>query len=175
MNNDEKFKVIYHIFSSEQAILQRSDQKAFTLLSILGVFSVFFIVHYTKIQVSSFNLILVFLYFVSVFFSIIFLLLVVLPRIQKSKSGSTEVIKIPPTFFAGIVQFKTPENYAKELSSIFKDQGSAYDQFAHTVFSLATINAYKNKYLRLGIISFVFAISFELLLIVSLYVSLATS
>jgi len=39
---------IFHILQSEQLILQRTDQKAFTLMSILGVFMVFFIVHFPK-------------------------------------------------------------------------------------------------------------------------------
>jgi hypothetical protein len=38
---ERKFDVLFEILSSEQQILQRADQKAFTLLSILGVFSVF--------------------------------------------------------------------------------------------------------------------------------------
>ena len=37
---------IFQILQSEQNILQRTDQKAFTLMSILGVFMVFFIVHF---------------------------------------------------------------------------------------------------------------------------------
>ena len=45
---------IFHILQSEQLILQRTDQKAFTLMSILGVFMVFFIVHFPKIQMNTF-------------------------------------------------------------------------------------------------------------------------
>ena len=39
---------ILFIIQSEQLILQRTDQKAFTLMSLLGVFMVFFIVHFPK-------------------------------------------------------------------------------------------------------------------------------
>ena len=47
---------IFHVLSNEQQILQRTDQKAFTMLSILGVFMVFFIVHFLKIQLDCLNL-----------------------------------------------------------------------------------------------------------------------
>ena len=40
---------IFFIIQSEQLILQRTDQKAFTLMSLLGVFMVFFIVHFPKV------------------------------------------------------------------------------------------------------------------------------
>ena len=58
------------IIQNEQLILQRTDQKAFTLMSILGVFMVFFIVHFPKvIAANSFNIlsgIMVFIYFITV-------------------------------------------------------------------------------------------------------------
>ena len=60
---------IFFIIQSEQLILQRTDQKAFTLMSLLGVFMVFFIVHFPKvIAADNFNYLsglMVFLYFIS--------------------------------------------------------------------------------------------------------------
>ena len=46
--NNNNFKALFQVLSSEQQILMRTDQKAFTLLSILGVFMVFFIIHFFK-------------------------------------------------------------------------------------------------------------------------------
>ena len=56
---------IFHILQSEQLILQRTDQKAFTLMSILGVFMVFFIVHFPKIEITYLSGIMVFVYFIT--------------------------------------------------------------------------------------------------------------
>ena len=56
---------IFHILQSEQLILQRTDQKAFTLMSILGVFMVFFIVHFPKIEITYLSGIMVFIYFIT--------------------------------------------------------------------------------------------------------------
>ena len=43
---DVSFRLLFQVSSSEQSILARTDQKAYTLLSVLGVFMVFFIVYY---------------------------------------------------------------------------------------------------------------------------------
>ena len=63
---------LFFIIQNEQLILQRTDQKAFTLMSILGVFMVFFIVHFPKvIAANSFNIlsgIMVFIYFITATF-----------------------------------------------------------------------------------------------------------
>ena len=45
---ERAFTALLRILDGEQQIIQRTDQKAFTMLSILGVFMVFFIVHFTK-------------------------------------------------------------------------------------------------------------------------------
>jgi hypothetical protein len=67
MPDDKKINVLFQILTSEQQTLQRVDQKAFTMLSLLGVFAVFFIIHYTKIPASLITFILILLYFISVF------------------------------------------------------------------------------------------------------------
>ena len=82
MASEKKIDILFEILSSEHQILQRTDQKAFTLLSILGVFSVFFIVHYTKIPPNIYNMILIGLYFFAVLIAIFFLLMVISPRIK---------------------------------------------------------------------------------------------
>ena len=54
--NNNNFKALFQVLSSEQQILMRTDQKAFTLLSILGVFMIFFI--FSKLSLPHINLIL---------------------------------------------------------------------------------------------------------------------
>ena len=52
METGKEFSALLQVLAGEQQIIQRTDQKAFTLLSILGVFMVFFIVHFPKIQMT---------------------------------------------------------------------------------------------------------------------------
>ena len=49
MKSEKQFSALLQVLAGEQQVIQRTDQKAFTLLSVLGVFMVFFIVHFPKI------------------------------------------------------------------------------------------------------------------------------
>lgn len=148
---DRDFTALFHVLSSEQQILQRTDQKAFTMLSILGVFMVFFIVHFAKMEINWFIFIMVIIYFVSALMTIIQLVLVIVPRIRKDKVSSK---KHPenPTFFAGIAKFSTPESYAAHLHKVSGDPKKVYELFATQVFSLGKINLYKNIALKRSIL-----------------------
>ena len=46
IDNNKRLSTLFKILDNENQIMQRTDQKATTLLSILGVFMVFFIVHF---------------------------------------------------------------------------------------------------------------------------------
>jgi len=173
MNEEKKFNVLFGILSSEQQTLQRADQKAFTMLSLLGVFAVFFIVHYTKIPPNTFNLVCIFLYFLSVIISIYFLVMVVVPRVKDVEiNPEPEKKRILPTFFGGIVRYKSAEEYSKQLSLLLENPEETYETFARSVYSIGRINAFKHKYLKYGIISFVIAIALEFTVAVSLYANL---
>jgi hypothetical protein len=173
MDNEKKTSVLFEILSSEQQILQRTDQKAFTMLSLLGVFAVFFISHYTKIPPTPFNLIFIFIYFLSVLSSIYFLLLVVIPRFRDEKiNPDPGKKKILPTFFAGIIKYKSSEEYARQLEVLLENPKETYEIFAQSIYSVGRINSFKHKYLKYGIFSFVTAIAMEFIIVVSLYVGL---
>ncbi len=163
----ENFTALFHVLDSEQQIIQRTDQKAFTLLSILGVFMVFFIIHFLKIQMNWFRFILVVIYFIAAFLAIVNLMLVIVPRIRKdaAKDNNPEV---NATFFGGISTFKSSDSYAEYLSKITEDDEKMYNMFANQVFALGNINSYKNKALKKAIIFFAVAIMSELLIIMSM-------
>ena len=101
---DKDFTALFHVLSSEQQILQRTDQKAFTILSILGVFMVFFMIHFTKMEFNWFIFIMTIIYFLSALMTIIQLVLVIVPRVRKDKFN-TKKRPENPTFFAGIAKF----------------------------------------------------------------------
>ena len=165
--DSNNFKALFQVLSSEQQILMRTDQKAFTLLSVLGVFMIFFVVHFLKIQINWFTFILVFVYFLAAFMAIVYLVLVIVPRVRSDeiKEDNSE---INATFFGGISQFSSAEEYASYLSEISEDETKTYNMFATQVFTLGKINSYKNKALKNAIIFFAVAIMSELFIIMSM-------
>jgi len=161
---------LLQVLSSEQQILLRTDQKAFTLLSILGVFMVFFIIHFLKIQMNWLRFSLVLVYFGTAFMAIIYLVLVIVPRVKKSKEDEDEeeAKNIAEPFFGFISKFPNAEAYGNYLADISDDPDKTYSMFASQVFALATINRYKNQKLQRAIIYFALAITSELLIIMSM-------
>ena len=169
---EKEFNALFQVLSGEQQVIQRTDQKAFTLLSVLGVFMVFFIVHFPKLS-SNMNLfifILMMIYMISAMGTIFFLVRVIVPRIQRHNINTTnkdikKVQIINPTFFGGISQFKTSEEYASHLKLIASDENQLYNMFASQVYALGRINHAKNLNIRKSIYFFVAALISELLMI----------
>ena len=85
METGKEFNALLQVLSGEQQVIQRTDQKAFTLLSILGVFMVFFIVHFPKIQMSALIFFLMMIYFTAALGTIYYLVRVIVPRVRKHK------------------------------------------------------------------------------------------
>ena len=85
MANNKELDALLQILSGEQTIIQRTDQKAFTLLSILGAFMVFFIVHFTKMQLDMVIFSLIMIYFPAAMGTIYFLVRVLIPRVRGAK------------------------------------------------------------------------------------------
>jgi len=88
METGKEFNALLQVLSGEQQVIQRTDQKAFTLLSILGVFMVFFIVHFPKIQMNVFIFLMMMIYFTSAMGTIYYLVRVIIPRISKHRTHS---------------------------------------------------------------------------------------
>ena len=149
---ERELSTLFQILGNENQILMRTDQKAFTLLSILGVFMVFFIVHFLKVQMTWLIFLFVMVYFVAALVSII--------KTQAEESN--------PLFFAGISQYKSASGYARHLRSIAQDREQTTNLFAKQVYSLGMINTYKYKHLRNAITAFIVAISAELSIIMAM-------
>ena len=165
---------IFHILQSEQLILQRTDQKAFTLMSILGVFMVFFIVHFPKIQINYLSGLMVFVYFITATLGLINLMLVIVPRIRNDM-GHDDLPEINATFFGGIIQFQNPVEYADYLYEMTEDNENTFKMFVAQVYALGHINAYKNKHIKRAILFFGTAILSELVIIMAMAWSLTWS
>ena len=175
MEKGKEFNALLQVLSGEQQVIQRTDQKAFTLLSILGVFMVF-IVHFPKfdeyVHIPHDDI----LYFSNG--TIYYLVRVIIPRVRKHKinANDNEVDRnevINPTFFAGISQFNTSKEYAVYLKSIAKSEDGLYEMFASQVFALGKINQVKNENVRLSLYFFISALLSELLIIMAMAYSRA--
>ena len=202
MESNKEFNALLQVLAGEQQVIQRTDQKAFTLLSILGVFMVFFIVHFPKIQMNFFIFLMMMVYFTSAMGTIYYLVRVIVPRIRKRKKpeldGDLELTFIDkmtnwisnykihndyediekdevinPTFFAGISRFKDSSEYAVYLKSIAENEDGLYKMFASQVFALGNINQVKNENIRLALYFFISALLSELLIIMSMAYSRA--
>ena len=173
MASNKELDALLQILAGEQTIIQLSDQKAFTLLSFLGAFMVFFIVHFTKMQLDMVIFSLIMIYFPAAMGTIYFLVRVLIPRVRGAKEindnpEEEQTEDINPTFFAGISQFETPDAYAKYLRTIATDDKKLYKMFSAQVFSLGLINQRKNNSLRKSMVFFVTALTSELMIIMYL-------
>ena len=100
---DVNFRLLFQVPNSEQSILALTDQKAYTLLSVLGVFMVFCIVYYRLMAINLFILVMLGVCFPAALLTIFSLLRTLLPRFQRAVSISDEHAPEPdPTFFGGI-------------------------------------------------------------------------
>ena len=139
---------------------------------------VFFIVHFTKMQLDMVIFSLIMIYFPAAMGTIYFLVRVIIPRIRKHKIKTendkvTKAEVINPTFFAGISQFKNSDEYALYLKTITQDENQLYQMFASQVFALGKINQTKNENIRLSLFFFISALVSELLIIMSMAYSRA--
>ena len=163
---DKEFTVLMRILDGEQQIIQRTDQKAFTMLSLLGVFMVFFIVHFTKMQMDTIIFLLIVIYFPAAMGALYFLVRVIVPRVKNIDTPNKDIIN--PTFFGGISQFASPEDYGKYLRKITQDDDKLYEMFAGQVFAIGRINSRKNDNIRKAMFYLVVALTSELLIIMTL-------
>ncbi len=168
---ERQFTALLKILDGEQQIIQRTDQKAFTMLSLLGVFMVFFIVHFTKMQMDTLIFLLIVVYFPAAMGALYFLVRVIVPRVRnvaQDAASSDQERLINPTFFGGISRFNSPDEYGEYLKKISEDDDQLYKMFAGQVFGLGRINARKNENVRKAMFFLAAALTSELLIIMTL-------
>ncbi len=167
------FQLLFQVLNSEQSILARTDQKAYTLLSILGVFMVFFIVYYRMMTINLFILVLLAVYFLAAMVTILSLVRTLLPRFRPTASIPEESAPEPnPTFFGGIREFDSSEAYYRYMKDLEADDDRALQQLSGQVYALAGINWFKNAQLRWAMYAFTITIATELVMILSTFVKM---
>ncbi len=164
---------LFHILQSEQSILARTDQKAYTLLSVLGVFMVFFIAYYRMMVINMLIVSLLAIYFAAGFLAIYRLVRTIQPRIRGvATPKETGRGRADPTYFGGIRQFTTSDDYFDYLKEVEDDEDEILRLLSRQVHALAHLNWEKNSHLRKGMQYFVLAIGSELVMILSTFVKM---
>ena len=165
----DKLAHVLRILDAENRLLERADSKCISLLSILGVFMVFFIVYYRIIPVNIFTVSLILIYFTFAVLAIASLILTVRPRIQPISEENTGVMPSEPAFFAGINRFPSLSAYRQSLDDMTKDETTMINVYTRQIYSLAKINAAKYKYVQRAIIFVIVALATELAIIAYLF------
>ena len=128
----ERQAAVMKILDDQNHLSERADGKAISLLSMLGIFTVFFVSQIGSMKnMSLFMNIAVVVYFVSVLMSIIQIIQAISPRIRTvkhiSKSGPKAKPIPQPTFFGGICKFPNSEEYKKCLDDVIKNDDEITD------------------------------------------------
>ena len=169
----DKISLVLRILDSESQLIERADRKAIALLSILGVFMVFFIVYYRLVPVNLTTVILIAAYFVCAALSIVSLVMTVRPRIYREEPaehrGIDNTSSCEPAFFAGICKFSTVAAYRKALEGVISDELATFNIYTRQVFNLARINAEKYKYLQRATLLTITALAIELSIIIYVF------
>lgn len=169
----DKLSVVLRILDNENHLLERADQKAIALLSVLGVFMVFFVVYYRVIPINAITITLSSIYFLFALLSIISLIMTVRPRIQPTEENAEDedsVAASEPAFFMGIRQFRNLADYKKALEAMSQDEETTINVYIRQIYSLAQINAAKYKYIQRSILLVITALTMELGLIAYLFI-----
>ena len=166
--------IVLRILDNENRVTDRADHKAISLLSILGVFMVFFIVYYRIIPINNFTGTLIILYFLFAALSIFNLIMVIRPRILKDPGeieGKSDAIIRDPAFFSGICSFPGLTAYKEALQEMLKNEASISNVYIHQIFNVARINSVKYKHIQRGMILVVTSLVIELLIIAYLFIN----
>ena len=168
----DKLSTVLRILDNENHLLERADQKAISMLSIIGVFMVFFIVYCRVIPINYITIALICVYFLCALISIINLIMAMRPRIRKDEEGdgADEIAQGEPAFFTGICQYPNVSAYKEGLNAMMKDDESIMNIYIKQIFSVARINAAKYKHVQRGIFLGIIALAIELMTIVYLFI-----
>jgi hypothetical protein len=161
--------IILRILDNENRLVERADQKSISLLSILGVFMVFFVVYYRVIPMNPFTVTVIVMYFLFAALSIGSLIMAIRPRIRREKIDPKIAPARDPAFFSGISAFPDVTVYKDALQKMLEDDSSVADNYIKQIYSVARINREKYKFVQRGVVCVICALAIELLVIVYLF------
>ncbi len=161
--------IVLRILDNENRLSERADQKSISMLSVIGVFMVFFIVYYRVIPTNALTVALIVLYFIFALTAIISLIMAIRPRIRKQPGDTAMENARDPAFFTGISGFATLEAYKESLEKTLEEDSSVMDVYIRQIYSVARINREKYKYVQRGVVLAIITLIIELVIIVYLF------
>ena len=168
---EDKLTAVLRILDSENRLLERYDQKSISMLSILGVFMVFFIVYHRILPVNPFTIAAISIYILCALSAILSLIMALRPRIHRDPEAAGKLPPSEPAFFMGICQYPTISEYSKALDDLVCNETNLPDVYIRQIFGIARINAAKNKYVQRGMLLVAIALGTELALICYLFIN----
>ncbi len=173
--SQDRLSVVLRILDNESQLIERADRKAIALLSIVGVFMVFFIVYHRVIPVRPVTVTLIASYFVLAILAIANLVMTVRFRIYRHEEtesrGEDNTPSCDPAFFGGICKFSSLSAYRKALEDIVGDELTIFNIYSGQVFNLAQINTVKYKHLHRATFLTIATLAVELSIIIYLFAS----
>ena len=171
----DKLSIVLRILDNESQLIERADRKAIALLSILGVFMVFFVVYYRIIPVNPVTVTLTAAYFALAMLAIASLVMTIHPRIvhhePTEKQKADNVPACDPAFFGGICKVPDLPTYQKALESMAGDESAIFDIYSRQVFSLSQINTAKYRHIQRATSLTIAALAIELSIVVYIFAS----
>lgn len=170
---NEHLPIVLRILDNENRLGERADQKSISMLSILGVFMVFFIVNYRVLPINALTITMVTCYFFFAMLSIANFILAIGPRLRKEKiagdAKDAAPVSCDPAFFTGICSFASSAAYKAALETFLGNEAQIADVYIRQIFSVARINSQKYKYVQRGTITIILSLAIELAIIVYLF------
>jgi hypothetical protein len=171
----DKHAAVLRILDDQNRLVERADTKAISLLSSLGIFSVFFVAHFRSIPINSFSVVLLSIYFASVILAILHIVAAISPRIRSEAQSQSQTVDeksaYQPTFLAGIREFPDSAAYKKCLDEMLKDETSTTDAYIKQIYAVSKINDAKYKFVKRGVVLVVVALTTQLGLIAYTFAS----
>jgi hypothetical protein len=164
----DKHAAVIRILDDQNRLVERADTKAISLLSTLGIFTVFFVAHFRSIPINPFSSALLVLYFVAVLLALLQIIAAISPRIRSTVTQSEtadEKTAYQPTFYAGICAFPDASTYKQCLDDMLKDESATTETYISQIYAVAKINDTKYRYVKRAVILVVIALTTQLALI----------
>jgi len=172
MSADQREEIL-KILDDQNHLSERADTKAISMLSMLGIFTVFFVAQLTNMTMNNFLIAVVVIYFVSVVVAILEIILAINPRTRYDKKTNTPksdaMPTAQPTFFEGICKFENAEEYKKGLNSVINSDEKMTDIYISQIYQVAQINKTKYTCVRRAVWFVVIALASQLSIIAYIF------
>ena len=164
----DKYSIIMRILDEQNRLTDRADNKAISLLTALGLFTIIFVAQLNSITgVTPVIVVLLVIYCISVVLAVLHIVIAISPRIRKIKTSGRAAAQ--PTFFSGISAFQDAESYGKCLDELVHGDEAINDIYVRQVYEVSKINKIKYKYIGRAVWFVVITLISQIALIVFIF------